>query len=56
MISSLSFGFISSCVCFDLLQFIFELFCFSTRDGSLHIHLVEKTSEKSVDINIEASG
>ncbi|XP_020606283.1 heat shock 70 kDa protein 14-B-like [Orbicella faveolata] len=26
------------------------------RDGSLHIHLVEKTSEKSVDINIEASG
>ena len=23
------------------------------RDGSLHIHLMEKTSEKSADINID---
>ena len=36
-------------------KLIVELLCFSTRDGSLHIHLVEKTSDKSVDINIEAS-
>lgn len=52
----LYFGFITSCLSFVLLQINFLTVCFSTRDGSLHIHLVEKTSEKSVDINIEVSG
>ena len=34
--------------------FFFAVFYFWIRDGSLHIHLVETTSQKSADMTVDS--